>query len=166
MTDRAEPTHAGAVVWRQGPDTPLFLLVTASGRRDEWVLPKGHIEKGESPVQAAGREVHEETGFEVRVGERLSTETFTAKGTEVVCAYFLARYSVGESSAEGAGAAASGLPVDDRSETTGSIPAAAIPAAEGRLALWLPLAEAIERSTFPACARTLEAGGKALGLGL
>ena len=32
-----------------------------------WGYPKGHMEKGEKPVDAAVREVFEETGFEVKV---------------------------------------------------------------------------------------------------
>lgn len=60
-------THAGAVVWRQGPKGPLFLLVTARGRDDEWVLPKGHIDAGETAEQAARREVREETGLDIEL---------------------------------------------------------------------------------------------------
>jgi diadenosine hexaphosphate hydrolase (ATP-forming) len=36
-------------------------------RDDEWVFPKGHLEQGERPEDAATREVREETGLEVRI---------------------------------------------------------------------------------------------------
>ena len=36
-------------------------------RGDEWVFPKGHLEQGERPEDAAIREVREETGLEVRI---------------------------------------------------------------------------------------------------
>lgn len=42
-------------------DGPRILLISVlEGRR--WQLPKGHIEEGETPEQAAIREVQEETG--------------------------------------------------------------------------------------------------------
>lgn len=37
----------------------------------EWVLPKGHVEPGETPEQTAVREVQEETGLEARVAAAL-----------------------------------------------------------------------------------------------
>lgn len=37
------------------------------GHHGEWSLPAGAVEPGESPAQAVAREVHEETGLEVRV---------------------------------------------------------------------------------------------------
>jgi len=53
---------AGGVVVRDGE---MLLIATAGGRR--WQLPKGRLEPGESPEQAAVREVREETGVTARV---------------------------------------------------------------------------------------------------
>lgn len=50
-------------------DTPLFLIVHqfSHWRGDSyWVFPKGHSEKGESPVQTATRELFEETGVQLK----------------------------------------------------------------------------------------------------
>lgn len=55
-------THAGGVVFRKRNDAIEYLLVQASTNRSEWVLPKGHIELGESARETAAREVQEETG--------------------------------------------------------------------------------------------------------
>lgn len=136
------PTHAGAAVWRDGAGGPLFLLVTPRDRRDQWLLPKGHIEPGEAPAQTAQREVREETGLEVTVGDPLGTESFTSKGEEVVCVYYLARCEV------------AGAPAPEGED---------ILLAEGRLGLWLPAAEAEEKATFPAGRATMAAARRLLG---
>jgi 8-oxo-dGTP pyrophosphatase MutT (NUDIX family) len=57
---------AGGVVVR---GATLLLISTQEGKR--WQLPKGHIEEGETPEQAAVREVKEETGIAGRVVARL-----------------------------------------------------------------------------------------------
>ena len=63
---------AGGVIWRRDPVSSKFhaVLVKSAGRQ-AWVLPKGHIESGESVSDAAVREAAEETGLEVRLGESL-----------------------------------------------------------------------------------------------
>lgn len=56
-------TSAGGVVFRRGPDgAPRFLLIRDSYRN--WGFPKGHLEVGEPPADAARREVAEETGLD------------------------------------------------------------------------------------------------------
>jgi ADP-ribose pyrophosphatase YjhB (NUDIX family) len=47
-----------------------------SGKRILWSLPKGHIEDGETPEQAALREVQEETGIESIIEKSLGVIDF------------------------------------------------------------------------------------------
>ncbi len=49
---------SGAVVVRETSDGPLFLMLRAF---NHWDFPKGLVEQGESPEQAALREIQEET---------------------------------------------------------------------------------------------------------
>lgn len=60
-------THAGGVVYRGKGDSVEYLLVQASKKPKEWVLPKGHIEVDESLKETAVREVIEEAGVVARV---------------------------------------------------------------------------------------------------
>ncbi len=55
-------------------------------RRGVWDLPKGKLEDGESSRKAAAREVQEETGVRVAVGERICTtwHTYTLNGNRIL----------------------------------------------------------------------------------
>jgi len=48
----------------------------SSGKRILWSLPKGHIEEGETPEQAALREVAEETGIQSEIEKSLGIIDF------------------------------------------------------------------------------------------
>lgn len=94
---RAEPsvddgpaTHAGGVVYDKSHDA--YLLVRASSSVPEWVLPKGHIEPGETPLAAALREVQEESGVVADLLAPLGRLTFVQRGKRVAVDYFLLRY--------------------------------------------------------------------------
>ena len=68
---------------RQG-GTPLFAVVRLR-KRNEWVLPKGKLDDGETPRAAAEREVLEETGHDVSVHEFLGTLVYESnRGSKVV----------------------------------------------------------------------------------
>jgi ADP-ribose pyrophosphatase YjhB (NUDIX family) len=54
-------TSAGGVIYRWRGEVPHILLIRDSYQH--WGLPKGHLERGETPDRAALREVHEETGL-------------------------------------------------------------------------------------------------------
>ena len=64
--------RAAAISYRRSAEGIEFLLVRTRNRR-AWTFPKGHIERGESPVQAARREAKEEAG----VSGRIETTPFT-----------------------------------------------------------------------------------------
>lgn len=70
---------AGGVVMKQAKMLLMF-------RRGVWDLPKGKLDDGESSRQGAAREVEEETGVRVAVGERICTtwHTYTLNGNRIL----------------------------------------------------------------------------------
>lgn len=66
---------AGGIVYRRrkGKEPEILLILVPYSHGDTWTLPKGHVEKGETPEQAAEREVREETGIEAKVEMPLET---------------------------------------------------------------------------------------------
>ena len=64
----------GAVILRDIGGELKVALAHHKDSSKEWVLPKGHVEAGESLEQAALREIHEEAGLtEVRLIKHLGT---------------------------------------------------------------------------------------------
>ncbi|MDE0804669.1 MAG: NUDIX hydrolase [Acidimicrobiales bacterium] len=61
---------AGGVVWRAG-SAGTEVLVVHREKYDDWSLPKGKLDPGESWEQAAIREVFEETGVVAVLGREL-----------------------------------------------------------------------------------------------
>jgi len=68
--EQAEVKAAGGVVWRRGADG-IELAVAHRPRYDDWSLPKGKLDRGESWEDAALREVEEEIGLRCRLGDEL-----------------------------------------------------------------------------------------------
>ena len=93
-------THAGAVVFRQRNDEVLYLVVSSSDGLN-WVLPKGHIDPGETPEIAALRELEEETGIIGEIVVPLSTRDFLKNGKEAAVKFFLVRETGATESTEG-----------------------------------------------------------------
>lgn len=68
---------AGGVVYTYRHGKPKVVLVGRWEPHVTWRLPKGHIDKGESQIEAASREVSEETGVEVSAnGPKLGSSNF------------------------------------------------------------------------------------------
>ena len=73
----ARPVLAGgAVVTREHPERGTEVVVVHRKRYDDWSLPKGKVEPGESVPAAAVREVLEETGVTIRLGLPLDTVSY------------------------------------------------------------------------------------------
>jgi len=83
---RAPVLAAGGIVLRQ-EETPLIAVVRLR-KRNEWVLPKGKLDDGETPRGAAEREVLEETGHQVSVHEFLGTLVYESGGRFKVVHYW------------------------------------------------------------------------------
>src|SRR6266481_2222308 len=83
---RAPVLAAGGIVLRR-ERTPLIAVVRLR-KRDEWVLPKGKLDDGETPRAAAKREVLEETGHNVTVHEFLGTLVYESGGRSKVVHYW------------------------------------------------------------------------------
>ncbi len=71
---------AGGLVWRQGSNG-RELAVIHRRRYQDWSLPKGKLKNGESWRQAALREVLEETGCEVLLGDFAGQIDYVVGGT-------------------------------------------------------------------------------------
>jgi len=87
--EQAQVKAAGGVVWRRGDDG-LELAVVHRPRYDDWSLPKGKLDPGESWEEAALREVEEEIGLRCRLGPELDPVRYTdRKGRAKAVRYWL-----------------------------------------------------------------------------
>ena len=77
---------AGGIVMRR--EQPPLVAVVRLRKRDEWVLPKGKLDDGETARAAARREVLEETGHNVTVHEFLGTLVYESGGRSKVVHYW------------------------------------------------------------------------------
>jgi 8-oxo-dGTP pyrophosphatase MutT (NUDIX family) len=71
QVDALEVRAGGGVVRRRGPVGPEIALVHRP-RYDDWTLPKGKANEGESDVASALREVREETGMRCELGPEVA----------------------------------------------------------------------------------------------
>jgi len=75
-----------AGLWRRG----RALLLAEHEKHGEryWVLPGGHVKRGETLEEALVREFAEEVGVDVRVGDLVLVDDFIGAGRHVIDLYF------------------------------------------------------------------------------
>lgn len=84
---------ASAIPYRVG-DTGVEVLLVRTKGGDKWTFPKGHVEKGEDPREAALREAGEEAGISGKIAPEPLAEydyphTRRRRGDDRVLAYVL-----------------------------------------------------------------------------
>ncbi|MGW0866998.1 NUDIX domain-containing protein [Streptomyces sp. NPDC002611] len=72
----ARPTQSAAAVVRDAEDR---ILIVKPGYKDGWNLPGGGVDEGETPSQAAGRELREEVGLDQAIGRLLVSAYIQSK---------------------------------------------------------------------------------------
>lgn len=119
---------AGAVLWRcSGDPSQPEVAIIHRPRYDDWSLPKGKVDPGETEPVTAVREIFEETGYTSRLGRRLAAVSYPLEeGTKRV-RYWAARQVGGEFA----------------------------PNAEADALIWLPVSEAMKRLQYPADRKVL-----------
>jgi len=112
---------AGAVLWQPDPDTgDPRIAVVHRPRYDDWSLPKGKVDPGETEPVAAVREIFEETGQRAHLGRRLGVVGYPIPDGTKIVHYWVARGHGGEF----------------------------VPGDEVDQLVWLPAPEASERLTY------------------
>jgi 8-oxo-dGTP pyrophosphatase MutT (NUDIX family) len=111
--------QAGSIVVRLDRKEPQVLLVTAKRNPKNWIFPKGHIEKGETPEAAAIRETREEAGVVGTVIGPAAVAEYGFLGARARVEYYLVRLTQEEG-----------------------------PPEDGRSRIWCGLDEALERLSY------------------
>lgn len=117
---------AGAVLWRTaeldgGSTDAVEVAVVHRPRYDDWSLPKGKLDPGETEPVAAVREIEEETGYAAKLGRRLASVSYPVDQDIKKVRYWAARALGGEF----------------------------VPNSEVDELLWLPVGSAMKRVQYP-----------------
>jgi 8-oxo-dGTP diphosphatase len=81
---------AGGVVLRAGDSGGWEVAVVHRPEHLDWTLPKGKLEPGEHPTEAALREVLEETGYQCHLGRFVGeVEYLDRRGRVKIVSYWL-----------------------------------------------------------------------------
>ena len=112
---------AGAVLWRPCVNESVEVAVIHRPRYNDWSLPKGKMDPGETEPVTAAREILEETGHHAQLGRRLHNVSYPIDQGVKRVRYWAARSLGGEFTA--------GREVDDL--------------------IWLSISDAIKKVTYP-----------------
>lgn len=113
---------AGAVLWRPNGDASApEVAIIHRPRYNDWSLPKGKVEPGETEPVAAVREIQEETGYSSHLGRRLAAVSYPVEQGMKKVRYWAAQRCAGEFT----------------------------PNAEVDELKWLPVAEAMKQLEYP-----------------
>ena len=126
--------QSGAIVVRLDRDPPQVLLVSAKRNPRNWIFPKGHIERGESPEAAALRETKEEAGVVGKLVAPAGVLEYRLLGMTARVEYFLALFSREAASPE-----------------------------DGRTRIWCGLDEALKRLSYKNTRKLLRKAWKLVG---
>jgi 8-oxo-dGTP diphosphatase len=90
MTTADRIQGAGAVLWQSIDDSGVKIALIHRPKYDDWSFPKGGVDAGESHIQAAFREVLEETGVKAIFGPEIGTVDYEVNGVTKEVRYWLA----------------------------------------------------------------------------
>lgn len=114
--------HAAGVVLLRDAGGAAEVLLVHRPRLADWSLPKGKVDAGEHVIEAAVREVDEETGFVPVLGCPLPSASYSVESQPKVVRYWAARVGQEE-----------GFAPDDEVDEVA----------------WVPVDEAADRLTYP-----------------
>jgi len=95
MTVPATVEAAGGIVYRRR-DGATEIAVVHRPRYDDWSLPKGKLEAGETALIAAVREVREELGADIAVSRRVGTIRYSIVDAPKRVTYWAMQYRGGQ----------------------------------------------------------------------
>jgi 8-oxo-dGTP diphosphatase len=87
---------AGGALWRQTDDAQIEVAIIHRPRYDDWSLPKGKVDPGETEPAAAVREIYEETGNRAHLARALATVRYPVEQGPKQVRYWAARSLGGE----------------------------------------------------------------------
>jgi 8-oxo-dGTP pyrophosphatase MutT (NUDIX family) len=90
----SRPRQAAAIPVCRTPDGELQVCLIRRRQCGSWGIPKGFLDPGDTPGEAALREAYEEAGISGRlVGEAIGTYTYSKAGSRYTVAVFVMEVS-------------------------------------------------------------------------